>query len=164
MNSPSEFKEKTSSSTDLHKESDSVFKVSLTTTNKNNTDNTNASCLRKNIVVDAKNSTLKNLTSFSQIVYQSRVKHFVSAVENNCHSSNDVETATLVNAKSEETASANHLNANSNKLIGKLNNGANSAASNSYRLNLVKPKQSVTSHFVQRPNEVEYQTEKRLYF
>ena len=167
-NGNSEQIEKISSSiADLNKEFSSSLKINFNSINKNNVneseDNNNNNTNKANLnesKIEAKNSTLKNLTSFSQIVYQSRVKHFVIAVEANKASNNGTDSADLTNSKT-------NIN---NKFFQKTNNPTNdalsilNAPSNSCRLNVVKPKQSIDSHFVQRSNEVEYQADRRLTF
>jgi len=171
--SSSEQSEKISSSTaDLNKELSSSIRINFNSISKNNVNessdkNNNNNNSNKNLnenKIDAKNPTLKNLTSFSQIVYQSRVKHFVNAVET---ISNGSESAELLSIS--ENLKPSKLNPSTNKLFEKVNNPTNVVAStllnapaNSCRVNAVKPKQSITSHFIQRSNEVEYQADRRL--
>ncbi len=164
LNGISEQSEKISSSiADLNKEYSSCLKINFNSINKNNVNESidNNNTKKTNLdesKIEAKNSTLKNLTSFSQIVYQSRVKHFVNAVEVNKASNNGTDSADLTNSKT-------NIN---NKFFQKTNNPANDALSilntpsNSCRLNVVKPNQTIDSHFVQRSNEVEYQADRRL--
>ena len=166
-NGNSEQSEKISSSiADLNKEFSSSLKINFNSINKNNVNESedNNNNTKKNNLneskIEAKNSTLKNLTSFSQIVYQSRVKHFVNAVEANKASNNGTDSVDLTNSKT-------NIN---NKFFQKTNNSTNdvlsilNAPSNSCRLNVVKPKQTIDSHFDQRSNEVEYQADRRLSF
>ena len=168
-NSNSEQSEKTSSSTaDLNKEFSSSIKINFNSISKNNVNessednNTNLNESK----IEVKNSILKNLTSFSQIVYQSRVKHFVNAVEANKNASNGTESTELISEHFKPTKS----NLNTNKALTKINSPTNgvspllNAPSSSCRVNVVKPKQSIATHFIQRSNEVEYQADRRLDF
>ena len=124
--SSSEQSEKISSSTaDLNKELSSSIRINFNSISKNNVNessdkNNNNNNSNKNLnenKIDAKNPTLKNLTSFSQIVYQSRVKHFVNAVET---ISNGSESAELLSIS--ENLKPSKLHPSTNKLFEKVNN------------------------------------------
>jgi hypothetical protein len=159
--SSSEQSEKISSSTaDLNKELSTSVKINFNSISKNNvnesSDNNSKTNLNEN-KIDAKNPTLKNLTSFSQIVYQSRVKHFVNAVETNSNGSESAELSISENLKPSKVNLFEKLNNPTNVVASTLLN----VPSNSCRVNAIKPKQSITSHFIQRSNEVEYQADRR---
>ena len=157
-----------SSTADLHRE---LISASTTTTLKRNSISATDKTTENNKSEPENSASSKHLTTFSQIVYQSRVKHFVNAVECNGNS-NTNSTASDVSdpGASTKLIAPVTFNFQSSKLIKKLNSGVTPTAatinaspvSNSYRLNSSKPKPSIAAQFVQRSNEAEYSNERRL--